>query len=130
MGYYFQLTFYIYHPTDRIVHTTAFVTPVLEHWLEREIAQWGKQESLKDFNYLNIDYKLNFHLFKITNVDIDLRKTFICTTMEGNLYGPLYIFSFCNPGTWIFSQLTLNKIRHSSVIQNWRYSFPIYGASP
>ena len=23
-----------------IVHTTVFVTPVVEHWLEREIAQW------------------------------------------------------------------------------------------
>ena len=23
-----------------IPHTTAFVTPVMEHWLEREIAQW------------------------------------------------------------------------------------------
>ena len=23
-----------------ISHTTAFVTPVVEHWLEREIAQW------------------------------------------------------------------------------------------
>ena len=32
--------FYMYHPTDRIAHTTAFVTPVVEHWLEREIAQW------------------------------------------------------------------------------------------
>ena len=30
----------MHHPTDRIVHTTAFVTPVVEHWLEREIAQW------------------------------------------------------------------------------------------
>ena len=28
------------HPTDRITHTTVFVTPVVEHWLEREIAQW------------------------------------------------------------------------------------------
>ena len=27
-------SFYIYHPTDRIAHTTAFVTPVVEHWLE------------------------------------------------------------------------------------------------
>ena len=27
--------------SDRIIHTTAFVTPVVEHWLEREIAQWG-----------------------------------------------------------------------------------------
>ena len=25
----------MYHPTDRIEHTTAFVTPVMEHWLER-----------------------------------------------------------------------------------------------
>ena len=23
-----------------ITHTTAFVTPVVEHWLQREIAQW------------------------------------------------------------------------------------------
>ena len=30
----------MHHPTDRIIHTTAFVTPVVEHWLEREIAQW------------------------------------------------------------------------------------------
>ena len=22
------------HPTDMIAHTTAFVTPVVEHWLE------------------------------------------------------------------------------------------------
>ena len=30
----------MHHPTDRIIHTTAFVTPVVEHWMEREIAQW------------------------------------------------------------------------------------------
>ena len=30
----------MHHPTGRITHTTAFVTPVVEHWLEREIAQW------------------------------------------------------------------------------------------
>ena len=30
----------MHHPTDRITHTMAFVTPVVEHWLEREIAQW------------------------------------------------------------------------------------------
>ena len=38
--------FYMHHPTDRIAHTTAVVTPVVEHWLEREIAQWV--HSLKD----------------------------------------------------------------------------------
>ena len=36
----------MYHPTDRKAHTTAFVTPVVEHWLEREIAQWV--HSMKD----------------------------------------------------------------------------------
>ena len=30
----------MHHPTDRITHTTAFVKPVVVHWLEREIAQW------------------------------------------------------------------------------------------
>ena len=29
---------------NRIPHTTAFVTPVVEHWLEREIAQWVHHE--------------------------------------------------------------------------------------
>ena len=29
--------FYMHHPTDRITHTTVFVTPVVEHWLEREL---------------------------------------------------------------------------------------------
>ena len=36
----------MHHPTDRIAHTKAFVTPVVEHWLEREIAQWV--HSMKD----------------------------------------------------------------------------------
>ena len=31
--------FNMHHPTDRIAHTMAFGTPVVEHWLEREIAQ-------------------------------------------------------------------------------------------
>ena len=29
---------------DRIAHTTAFVIPVVEHWLEREITQWVHHE--------------------------------------------------------------------------------------
>ena len=29
----------MHHSTDTIAHTTAFVTPVMEHWVEREIAQ-------------------------------------------------------------------------------------------
>ena len=36
-----KVFFYMHHPTDRIIHTTAFVTPVVEHLLEREIAHEG-----------------------------------------------------------------------------------------
>ena len=42
MGYSFQSAtriLYICIRPDRIVHATAFVIPVVEHWLEREIAQ-------------------------------------------------------------------------------------------
>ena len=40
--------FYMHHPADRIAHTTAFVTPVVEHWLEREIAQWVTMRDRSD----------------------------------------------------------------------------------
>ena len=38
----------MHHPTNRIAHTTAFVTPVVEHWLEREIAQWVAMKDRSD----------------------------------------------------------------------------------
>ena len=38
IGYSFRLAARVL--TERIAHTMAFVTPVVEHWLEREIAQW------------------------------------------------------------------------------------------
>ena len=34
----------MHHPTYRIIHTTAVITPVVEHLLEREIAQWVHHE--------------------------------------------------------------------------------------
>ena len=41
IGYSYRLTARVLlYPTDRITHTTALVTPVMEQWLEREIAQW------------------------------------------------------------------------------------------
>ena len=36
--------FYMHHPSYRITHTTTFVTPVVGHWLGREIAQWVHNE--------------------------------------------------------------------------------------
>ena len=43
IGYSYRLTarVLLYAPSHRQeTHTTAFVTPVVKHWLEREIAQW------------------------------------------------------------------------------------------
>ena len=41
MGHSFQLAARVLlYATDRTTHTTAFVMPVVEHWLEQEIAQW------------------------------------------------------------------------------------------
>ena len=37
------------HPTERIIHTTAFVTPVVEHWLERAYLHRCKQICLTFF---------------------------------------------------------------------------------
>ena len=47
MGYSFLLAamfFYMHHPTDRITHTKAFFTRVMEQWLEQEMAQWVHYE--------------------------------------------------------------------------------------
>ena len=41
---YQQGFFYMHYPRDRITHTMAFITPVVEHWLEWEIAQWVNHE--------------------------------------------------------------------------------------
>ena len=35
---------FIYTIPDRIAHTTPYVTPVMEDWLEQDIAQWAHHE--------------------------------------------------------------------------------------
>ena len=44
--------FYMHHPTDRITHTMTFVTPVVEHWLEREITVQGAWHPKSDFIFV------------------------------------------------------------------------------
>ena len=44
----------MHHPTDSIIHTTAFVTPVVEHWREQEIAQLLKQVQKGHFDSVHI----------------------------------------------------------------------------
>ena len=44
----------MHHPTDMIAHTTAFVKPVVEHWLDREIAQIDGNVELMHRVHLNL----------------------------------------------------------------------------
>ena len=48
----------MHHPTDRIAHTMAFVTPVVEHWLEREIGQCVHHKGLIRANALTTELHL------------------------------------------------------------------------
>ena len=54
----------MHHPTDRITHTTAFVTPVVEHWLGREIAQWV--HPMKDRSDDSSHHERTFYLWTTT----------------------------------------------------------------
>ena len=38
----------MHHSTDRIIHTTAYVTSVVEHTLEHKIAHQIKRDQLDD----------------------------------------------------------------------------------
>ena len=43
----------MHRPTDRTVHTTASVTPVMEHWFEQKIVQWVHPEGLIPQSYVS-----------------------------------------------------------------------------
>ena len=54
----------MHHPADMITHTTVFVTPVVEHWLEREISQWDNEQwSIKCVSFSNTSLSKCFWCF-------------------------------------------------------------------
>ena len=58
IGKYYRLTarVLLYAPsTDRIAHTTAFVTPVVEHWLNEIYQRLGGQHEYDDEGNVNDD---------------------------------------------------------------------------
>ena len=48
----------MYHPTDRIAHSTAYVKPVVEHLLEREFFLQNDHVDKLNLNKENNDYDL------------------------------------------------------------------------
>ena len=52
----------MHYPTVNTAHTIAFGTPVMEYWMEREIAQWVHHEGRKEGNVLFNDTLNTFYL--------------------------------------------------------------------
>ena len=85
-----QRFFYMHHPTDRISHNTAFVTPVVEHWLEQEIAQWvhtmknrsddpsHHERTLLPRSYISLPTRLYYvhAIWLLTHIAINMRGHF------------------------------------------------------
>ena len=70
----------MHNPVDRIAHTTAFVTPVVEHWLEREIAQWvhPMKDQFNDPSYhertllpRSSQFQMNTHFKDISSYELE-----------------------------------------------------------
>ena len=70
----------MHHPTHKITHTTAFVTPVVEHWLEPEVllVDLSKQSniSLASVSMLLVDLskQSNISLASVSMLLVDLSK--------------------------------------------------------
>ena len=54
--------------THRIIHTTAFVTPVVEHWLERDIYQWIKEVKMLSVMLINSQFLYDSNTFAVLNL--------------------------------------------------------------
>ena len=73
----------MHYPTDRIAHTTTFVTPIVEHWLEREIVLYMIMSHIyivrTEITHCLYLHKHNFvlvcHCFG-QNISYDLRKVY------------------------------------------------------
>ena len=76
----------MHHPTDRITHTTAFVTPVVEHWLEREIAQWvHSMIQERSHHERTLLPRSELHLAPINVLSASLNKKHKCPSLPSGL---------------------------------------------
>ena len=113
----------MHHPTDRIAHTTAFVTPVVEHWLEREIAQWVRpmkdrsddpshhERTLLPRSYISLwretadQRPVEFTVIKIVNLTLIICQDHVvyCSLLE--LLTCIHTLSFFNLALYVLSCL-------------------------
>ena len=74
----------MHHPTDRIAHSTAFVIPVVEHWLEREIAQWVHPRDVRRHKLYTTCARFYMLIYTCENIRSDLRG---CARLYVLMYG-------------------------------------------
>ena len=106
----------MHHPTYRITHTTAFVTPVVEHWLEREIYIYIHTHTyIHTYVHTNIHLYIHFSFFR--------RPSFLSrTSLRGNT-GVSLQWRHTEAATWRSSR----RGRHcagDSVWRSWGFSRP------
>ena len=95
-GFFFNMPY----PRDRTVHTTAFDTPAVDHWLKWKIAQWVHHE----------------RLIWMTNHTISKH-----STME------LHHASVCVTNEWMFNDTPAQKLHRFLVLQRLCYVYAIQG---
>ena len=80
--------FYMHHPADRISHTTTFVTPVVDHWLERVLSQWVHHEGSIRRPNAPLANELTMDLHLAPRCDMDLvsinvfERCLVCVTVR------------------------------------------------
>ena len=116
----------MHNPTDRITHTMAFVTPVVEHWLEREIAQWvhpmkdrsdnpsHHEQMLLPRSYISLPlYKQFTFCHSLFNLKLQSQLHIVVNTVIVNT-SVICIFLFF----FIFFVVTCNNFHNSMDAQN------------
>ena len=105
---------FIYTIPDRIAHTTAFVTPVVEHWLEWEIAQWVHPTAVKTTSVCLIVYLTTHSTHFISQLyGVGHMVKDYSDSVRGNLLPPLHglLFSISSKSSFI---CTIPQTEHNS----------------
>ena len=106
----------MHHPTDRITQTMAFVTPVVEHWLEREIAHWV--HSMKDRSDDPSQHERTLLPRSYISLQLDLESYHLYYVSILHIYYYFYLYS--KSDTYLCNTIYL----HISLDELWTY-FPI-----
>ena len=93
----------MHHPTDTIIHTRAFVKPVVDHWLEREIAQWV--HPMKDRTDYPSHHERNF----LTRSYISLQFIRTCVSLDFNNLLNCTIFARFVFSIYVNLSITISK---------------------